>query len=140
MSDKRIEINFKRRLCEDSENGITFSFLKEQFGEATQDAIVNVVRLIYLPSALAESGAAREEVEEAINKSLDFVREKTSAALGACSKNSSKSNHRASSNGFAKETESALAPMLAPFQQPWNPSTSDDSELYELDENKLYEN
>ena len=140
MSDKRIELNFRRRFYGDSENGMVFSLLKDTLGEATQDAIVNVVRLIYLPSALAEAGASYEVVEKAVNEAMNFVAEKTSAALGSSEKATLRSNHRASTNGFAKETENALVPTLAPFQQPWNPSASDDSELYELDENKLYEN
>jgi hypothetical protein len=121
MQGKRVDFKFERRFSDDSENGMAFGCLKEEFGDSFQDAVVNLVRLIYLPMALAESGASREVVEKASKRAREFVNEKTMAALGSCID--------PSLNGF---TVSANAAPSLPFP------SEDEDELYQLDESKIY--
>jgi hypothetical protein len=132
MPSKRVDFKFERRFSDDSENGMAFGCLKEEFGDSFQDAVVNLVRLIYLPMALAESGASREAVEKASKKAREFVNEKTMAALGSCVD--------PSLNGFATTTSADVTSvqMLAPSKPQWTAQPEDEDELYQLDENKIY--
>lgn len=121
MPDKRVEFKFERRFSDGSENGMTFAYLKEEYGKSASEVVINLARLIYLPMVLAQSGASREEIEQASRRAREFVNEKTMAALGSCID--------PSLNGFTASANAA--PSL--------PSPSEDEdELYQLDENKLY--
>jgi hypothetical protein len=132
MPDKRVEFKFERRFLDGSENGVTFAYLKEEYGKSASEVVINLARLIYLPMALAESGASREAVEKASKKAREFVNEKTMAALGSCVD--------PSLNGFATTTSAEVTSvqMLAPSKPSWSAQADDDNELYQLDENKIY--
>ena len=125
MQAKRVDFKFERRFLVDSENGMAFGCLKEEFGNSYHDGVVNLVRLIYLPIALAESGAPRETVEKASMRAREFVNEKMMAALGSCID--------PSLNGFVASADAA------PSNSSWTPQPEDDDdELHQLDENKIY--
>lgn len=84
MSDKRIDVKYHHWFSSESDNGQAFAWLKAHLGSACDDAITNVIRFVYLPISLAESGASRQEVESEINKAREFFNEKMMAALGSC--------------------------------------------------------
>jgi hypothetical protein len=130
MSDKRVEFKFERRFSDGSENGMTFAYLKQEYGKSAPEVVINLARLIYLPMVLAQSGASREAIEQASRRARDFVTEKTMAALGSCVE--------PFLNGFAATADVAPVPMLPASKTPWTPPSEDEDELYQLDENKIY--
>ena len=149
MSDNRVEIKFEHRFSKKSDNGKAFKWLKDRLGSATDDAIANAIRLLYLPAALAEAGASRQEVEAEAKKARDFVNEKMMAALGSCYE---KEDSSIKSNGYSPVpslSDGRSGVMLALEE---NISTSnsanvpskavtepDDDGFLELDEDKLME-
>ncbi len=97
MSDHRVEIRFEHRFSRQSNNGKAFGWLKDNLGSASDDAITNAVRFVYLPVALASAGASVQDVEAEVKRAREFLNEKMMAALGSCCE--PKSNGSASSNG-----------------------------------------
>lgn len=130
MPDKRVEFKFERRFSDGSENGMTFAYLKQEYGKSAPEVVINLARLIYLPMVLAQSGASREAIEQASRRARAFVNEKTMAALGSCV--------NPFLNGFAVSTDVAPVPMLPASKTPWTSQSEDEDELYQLDENKIY--
>ncbi len=143
MSDHRVEIQFERRFSRKSENGKSFGWLKQNLGTAYGDAIANVVRFMFLPIALAEAGASRDQVEAEINKAREFFNAKMIAALGSC-------HEAADSNGSSPVLPSSISQsgMFAGMGKPAasngastaSPAAVDpDDDFLELDEDKLME-
>ncbi len=97
MSDNRVEIRFEHRFSRQSNNGKAFGWLKDNLGSASDDAITNAVRFVYLPVALASAGASLQDVEAEVKRAKEFLNEKMMAALGSCYE--PKANGSASSNG-----------------------------------------
>jgi hypothetical protein len=80
---KRIHIEFERHFSGDSINGKAFGWLKENIPNYA-DTMTNLVRMVYLPIALAESGESPETVQRAVNYAREFFESKMLLALGSC--------------------------------------------------------
>lgn len=144
MSDNRVEIKFEHRFSSKSDNGKAFRWLKQHFGSECTDAITNIVRFVYLPVALAEAGASRQQVETEIQRARDYFNEKMMAALGSCSE-------KASSDGSAPKLSNNdhRAGVIQARNEPATttngtntfPTTAidPDDDFLELDEDKFME-
>lgn len=150
MSDLRVDINFKRRFSRKSDNGKAFGWLKDYFGSEYEDAIINLVRFVYLPIFLAESGATLTEVETEVTKAKEYVDEKMIKALSSCSR--IESSRLARSNGIAPVPLAKNVRLLkttpAGKNQPdisdgdstaLTPNITIDNDFLELDEEKFTE-
>jgi len=109
MSEDRIYIKFHRWFYSQSDNGKAFGWLKDNFGAEFDDLIINIVRCVYLPIALAEAGASLPEIETEVSKAREYVNEKMMKALGSCSKN--EESRLAPSNGTVPVTSSNVRPL-----------------------------
>lgn len=149
MSDNRVEIKFEHRFSRQSANGKAFKWLKENLSSACDDAITNVVRLVYLPIALAEAGASRQEVETEVQKAREFLNAKMMAALGSCCEG--EGNRLVASNGTIPERPRSAHPLGVVLAAPDNSNPFNgasissvaaiepDDDFVELDENKFME-
>lgn len=149
MSDDRISVKFHRWFHSQTDNGKAFGWLKDYFGSEYDDAIINIVRFIYLPIALAESGASLPEIEIEINRAREYVNEKMMAALSSCSQ--PEENHSAPSDGTVPVTSSnvRLLKIVSAVSDKPNtsngadtastPSIAPDNDFLELDEDKFTE-
>lgn len=149
MSKDRIYVKFHRWFNSQSDNGKTFAWLKEYFGSEYEDVIINIVRFVCLPIALAESGATLAEVETEVSKAKEYVDEKMIKALSSCSRR--ESSRLAHSNGTApapRENIHSVRTTSAGKNQPntsngastiLTPSTTAENDFLELDEDKFTE-
>jgi len=149
MSDKRIDVKYHHWFSSESDNGKAFAWLKAHLGSACDDAITNVIRFVYLPISLAESGASRQEVETEIKKAKEYLNEKMMVALGSCCDR--ESNVLAPSNdsfSVVPKTVHDFGVMLAGMEKSHtatgestslSTATEPDDGFLELDEDKLME-
>lgn len=148
MPDHRVEIKFEHRFSRKSDNGKAFGWLKDNYGSDCDDAIINLVRFVYLPFFLAESGAELSEIETKVRKAKEYVDEKMMKALGSWEQ---KEKSSATSNGTAPVTSKNVSSFRSASAGRDKPNTSndsnststptiaDDDDFLELDEDKLME-
>lgn len=149
MSSNRIDVKYHHWFLSQTDNGKAFRWLKDNLGSAYDDAITNAVRFVYLPMALAETGASLQEVETEVRKAREFLNEKMMAALGSCCKR--EENKSALSNGASPVPLISVRPFgIVPARKD-NANTSNgadisstaaitpDDDFLELDEDKFME-
>jgi len=144
-----VETKFEHRFSRKSDNGKAFGWLKDNFGSECDDAIINIVRFVYLPIALAEAGASLSEIETEVSKAREYVNEKMMKALGSCSRR--ELNRLAPSNGAVPVPSRNVRPLeiVSAIRDKPNisngagsaltPSIAPDNDFLELDEDKFTE-
>lgn len=140
MSNNRVDVKYHHWFGTQTDNGNAFRWLKDNLGDAWDDAVTNIVRFVYLPIALAEAGASRQQVEIEIQRARDYFNEKMMAALGSCSEGAASDgssptlpngNYRAGVSEVRKDnatTPNGVTTISA---------TDPDDDFLELDEDKL---
>lgn len=121
MSNNRVDVKYHHWFSSQSDNGKSFGWLKAHLGPASDDAITNLVRLVYLPIALASEGASRQEVEAQIKKARNFFNEKMMVALGSCCEQ--ESNGLPFSNGSTPIPSRTIYPVEVVLPSTENPSS-----------------
>ncbi len=147
MSDQqRISIQYKHRFSTSSEAGKVFAWLKESYGETTDEMIACAVKVLLLPIALADRGESEAVVRAAIKRSQYIFEEKMRAAAEPFIGNELKVN---CGNGNGHRPKAILAPLMAhgngavsgnheapPVSNQFQAVPEDE---FELDESKIFD-
>lgn len=144
MSNDRVDVRYHHWFGAQTDNGKAFRWLKDNLGDARDDSITNIVRFVYLPIAIAEAGASRQQVEIEIQRARDYFNEKMMAALGSCCEGAASDgssptlpngNYRAGVSEVRKDN------ATTPNGVRTFPTTTidPDDDFLELDEEKLME-